>query len=422
MDVEGRGTELEASRHENQRFRALVAMAPVGMFETDADGRCVFVNERWCEIAGMTVEEALGEGWTGAIHPEDRDRVFAEWSRSASEQVPFNLEYRFRRPDGGETWVLGRASALRGTDGQTRGHVGTITDITERRRMDDVLCAQTRLADWAKQSAAELALTTAELGIFAALVASSSDAIAVARPDGEVRHANLAFRKLFEQDEGSSARTLFEVLGLDHHAASALRGVLANGERYQGMSLLTRRRGEVMRAAIDCYAIRDAGSSDAGIAVLVRDLTWQHRAEQERAELQAQVIAAQEAAIRELSTPLLPIAAHVIAIPLVGAMNRARAEQILDTLLEGIGRHQAEVAILDITGVRTVDTHVADVLLRSARAGRLLGTDVVLTGVSPAIAQTLIGLGVGFSGLRTLGTLASGIAYALARERRTRTR
>jgi PAS domain S-box-containing protein len=138
---------------------------------------------------------------------------------------------------------------------------------------------------------------------------------------------------------------------------------------------------------------------------------------EDRATLEAQVIISQESLIRELSTPLMPIADGVLAMPLVGSISAARAEQILETLLAGVSEAGARVAILDITGVPTVDTHAADGLIRAARATRLLGAEVVVTGIGPAVAQTLVELGVGLGEMITRSTLQAGIAYALGRAR-----
>lgn len=137
------------------------------------------------------------------------------------------------------------------------------------------------------------------------------------------------------------------------------------------------------------------------------------RAEDERLEMQAKVIAMQEATIRELESPMLPIADGVLVMPLVGEINEPRAQQIVENMLSGIARNRASVVILDITGVRAVDENVAAALLQSARAARLLGTRFVLTGVSPNIATTLVTLGADLTGIVTLGTLQSGIAWAI---------
>ena len=87
----------------------------------------------------------------------------------------------------------------------------------------------------------------------------------------------------------------------------------------------------------------------------------------------------------------------------------------METLLEGIGEQRASIAILDITGVRVVDTQVADALIRTAHAAQLLGARVILTGITPEVAQTLVQLGIDLSSVTTRSTLQSGIAFALAR-------
>ncbi len=83
-----------------QKFRTLSSHAPVGIFQTDAQGHCLFVNECWCELAGISAKEAEGEGWNNAIHPEDRQRVWQEWDACAREQREFACEYRFLTPGG----------------------------------------------------------------------------------------------------------------------------------------------------------------------------------------------------------------------------------------------------------------------------------------------------------------------------------
>ena len=117
------------------RFQALATLAPVGIFSTDINGQCEYVNPRWCEIAGLSQAQALGRGWLNAIHPEDRMRVAEEWQHSTRTGQPFRAEYRFLSPGGRLTWVLGQAIIER-RDGVAAGYVGTITDITERQHAE----------------------------------------------------------------------------------------------------------------------------------------------------------------------------------------------------------------------------------------------------------------------------------------------
>jgi rsbT co-antagonist protein RsbR len=160
--------------------------------------------------------------------------------------------------------------------------------------------------------------------------------------------------------------------------------------------------------------IFDAAGNLVGIEGICSDMTRFREQEQERLRMQQELIDAQETVLRELSTPLLPIADGVLAMPLVGTIDSNRAQMVMESLLEGVAYYQAEVAILDITGVKVIDTQVADALMRTAQAVRLLGASVVLTGIQPGIAQTLVHLGVDLSGIVTRSTLQSGIAYALS--------
>jgi rsbT co-antagonist protein RsbR len=122
------------------------------------------------------------------------------------------------------------------------------------------------------------------------------------------------------------------------------------------------------------------------------------------------------AAVQELSTPIVPVYSGVLVLPLVGRIDAARAQRITEALLEAIAREQADLVIIDVTGIATIDTSVANHLLQTARAANLLGSRVVLVGISAEVAQTLVVLGVDLGGLITLSDLQSGIEYALAQQ------
>lgn len=138
-DITGRVLAETSLERSERLFRTLAGTAPVGIFRTDPGGRCVYVNERWCEITGMTQREAAGEGWATALHPEDRERVSVEWNECAQQGRVFQSEYRFRRPDGRTTWVLGQSAPEQGPQGEIAGHVGTLTDISARKGMEEEL-------------------------------------------------------------------------------------------------------------------------------------------------------------------------------------------------------------------------------------------------------------------------------------------
>ncbi len=122
--------ELEISE---RRYASLAKAAPVGIFRTDLEGNCVYVNKRWCVIAGMTAEQAMGQGWLTGLYPDDRDIIAAEWQAVAQNHRSFRLEYRFGTPNGCITWVYGQAVAERDAEGNIIGYVGTVTDISDRK-------------------------------------------------------------------------------------------------------------------------------------------------------------------------------------------------------------------------------------------------------------------------------------------------
>lgn len=136
--TERRQTEARL-RESEQRYATLTAVAPVGIFRTDAEGNYVYVNERWCSITGLTSEQAMKKGWIKGLHPHDQDKMLNEWRCAAQENRPFRLEYRFQRLDGTVCWVFGQAVAERNAAHQITGHVGTITDISDLKRVQELI-------------------------------------------------------------------------------------------------------------------------------------------------------------------------------------------------------------------------------------------------------------------------------------------
>lgn len=157
------------------------------------------------------------------------------------------------------------------------------------------------------------------------------------------------------------------------------------------------------------YATDGQCSGMLGVSI---DMTPLKRAQAEAQRLQNEIIQMQAATLAELSSPLIPISDEIVVMPLIGAIDAQRVEQVLNTLLSGVAGTRARTAILDITGVPVVDTQVANTLVRAAQAVGLLGAQVVLTGIRPEVAQTLVGLGVNLGSVVTRSSLQSGIAYA----------
>jgi len=124
------------------------------------------------------------------------------------------------------------------------------------------------------------------------------------------------------------------------------------------------------------------------------------------------VIRQQQEAIRELSTPVLQVRERLLILPIIGVIDPQRARQLTEQLLHAIRANRAKVVVIDVTGVAAVDSHVANHLVQTVEASRLLGAMVIVTGLSPEIAQTLVTIGVDLSGMATVGDLQGGIEEA----------
>jgi rsbT co-antagonist protein RsbR len=124
------------------------------------------------------------------------------------------------------------------------------------------------------------------------------------------------------------------------------------------------------------------------------------------------VIRQQQEAIRELSTPVLQVRERLLILPIIGVIDAQRARQLTEQLLRGIRTNRAKVVVIDITGVAAMDATVANHLVQTVEASRLLGATVIVTGLSPEIAQTIVTIGVDLGKMNTVGDLQGGIEQA----------
>lgn len=141
--------QIERQLQESEeRFRTLAALAPVGIYLTDAAGVCQYANARWCEMAGMTLEETLGDGWLKSLHPDDWASFQSGWKQMVASEGHWAMEYRLQTTAGKVSWVYGLATPQRDALGQIIGYIGVGADITERKRADaerESLAAQNRI-------------------------------------------------------------------------------------------------------------------------------------------------------------------------------------------------------------------------------------------------------------------------------------
>jgi rsbT co-antagonist protein RsbR len=255
----------------------------------------------------------------------------------------------------------------------------------------------------------------------AAVIDNSTDFIGMSTLEGQAIYINKAGRELIglepEQDISQMLIPEFHLPeDMPFIEQQIMPTIMQQGNWRSEFRLKHLQTGEAIPIDYNLFIVNDEQTEEPiALAAVMRDLTAQKQAEQERATLQDQIIEAQRLALRELSSPLIPISERVVIMPLIGTIDTQRAQEIMETLLEGVANHHADIAIIDITGVKVVDTQVANGLIQAAQAARLLGAQVILTGIGPAMAQTLVHLGVDLSGMMTLSTLQHGIEYSLTR-------
>jgi len=122
-----------------QRYKTLATASPVGLFETDKEGTCMYVNDQTCRILQRSIAELIGSRWTDSLHPHDQEKVFSEWKQCIEYEEKFYRECRFKRPDGEIVWVIGQIAPSFDADDKLEGFVGTLTDITQLRRTEEQL-------------------------------------------------------------------------------------------------------------------------------------------------------------------------------------------------------------------------------------------------------------------------------------------
>lgn len=255
-------------------------------------------------------------------------------------------------------------------------------------------------------------------GTFQSLVENANDSIIMSSLDGVITYANQAAAQLLEVDDpGELVGRLFRdfVRGDDY---ALMRDELAprldQAQAWKGAyTVVTSKNGAIPVESSAIPLLSDAGAvlSVGGVLrdererlALIESLRQSNAQQQHTLEL-----------LRQVSTPLIPLVEGVLIMPIVGEIDERRAGQIMETLLQGVLRTAASTVLLDITGVPLVDTSVANALVMAARAVRLLGAEAILVGITPEVAQTLVGLGADLRELVTRGDLQSGITYALRR-------
>jgi rsbT co-antagonist protein RsbR len=363
------------------------------------DGYFKRLNPAWETALGYSLDELMDVPFISFVHPDDVALTVHETSRLISEGLgSVAFVNRYQAKDGSYRAISWSATV----DEQRELFYATAHDITSQRAAEEgmrmfqemvrgmpvgmLVC---QLEDPRDPSSLRVVDANLKAKEFTGL-----DAMAM---------VNQHIIDLFPSDQQHEL-----VARLARYAAVAQSGVACDLGEVHG-----RQRG----GSEIWYTIRAFALPNRRVCIVFDDVTERKRAADamQYSKLQEEVIRAQELILNELSTPLLTISDKVLVMPLIGAIDSGRAKLVIETLLNGVSQRRASAVILDITGVSVVDTQVANALLQAAQSLRLLGARVILTGIRPEVAQTLVGLGVDMSKIITRSSLQSGIAFALQR-------
>ena len=244
---------------------------------------------------------------------------------------------------------------------------------------------------------------------FQGLWEAAPDATLMISADGRIQLVNNQTEKLFGYSREELLGQLVEKLVPPRF--------LANHPSYR-QAYFKNPQSRPMGAGLELFAMSKSGreipveislsplqiDDERMVLCTIRDIT-------ERKQAMA-LIAQQSRSLLELSTPVIKLLEGILLLPLVGVVDTLRAQQIMENLLQAIVENESPVALLDITGVPIIDTQVAQHLMKTCAAAKMLGAEVILTGISPESAQTLVTLGIDLKSIRTLGSLQSGISEA----------
>ena len=380
---------------EDEDYAAFVGAWKGLLATADANGYFRHLTRDWERVLGWSEAELMAQPFVEFVHPEDRAATIAAATRLAEGDQVTHFVNRYGCKDGSYKWILWTSSVEGSTSTAGRLIHATAHDITEH------VETQQRL---------EAAL--AEVDNFRRMLEATSDHVGMADLDGHILYTNRAGLEMIgataEALEGTHISKLHPPAYAERVGRAGIPHAIEQGA-WRGEGELLRADGSTIPISQVIVPIRDASGAVSATGTFIRDIS---EAKALEAELRAQTERL-TATLAAMSTPLIPITREVVVMPLIGQIDADRAEQVITAALDGVERSGARVVILDITGLAAVDTQVAAALVQAAQALRLLGARTILTGIQPAVAQTLVGLGLDLEGVATHGTLQKAIAAAL---------
>jgi len=387
-------TQQETNGVDGDYRLMLDSLFETALVKLDRDGNVRFWSKGAELMTGYRGEEILGRPVTVLYPDEDRKRGLAEQELSAAaSQGRAEVQGWRVAKDGRRFWASVLVLPTRDASGVVSGCVQITRDVTEQRRQ-------------------ELELRKASL-----MVDSVTDyEVIMLDPNGIVRSWNRGaeLMKGYKADEviGKHVSVFYTAEDAQSGLAARELETAARTGRFELEGWRVKKGGAKFWANVVLSTIKDESGQLMGFVKVARDLT--ERNDRDR------LLQRQRDEILELSTPVIQIWDKILALPIIGTLDSLRAARLTESLLQRISEEEAEFVILDISGVPTIDTQVAQHLLKTVHGARLMGAESIISGVRPETAQAMVHLGIEIGTLRSRATLRDALQLAL-RLRRDRT-
>ncbi|MDT8447833.1 MAG: CHASE domain-containing protein [bacterium] len=298
----------EVLQSSQAHYQALVATVPVGVFETDPQGECIFVNERWQQITGINSAQAKGQGYLRPVHPEDLEALKTAGTRAREQSRPLDIEFRVVTPLGRVAWVLGQVQPVYNAQGEVHRFIGTITDLSDRKEIEDEL----RAASLYTRSLVDAMLDP--------LFALSSQAT--------INDANEAAQRLTGFSKQDLIGSEFSQYFTEAEAARKAfgKGMFEGGLRDFPLQLKHTDKGPPTPVLLSLRLLRDEQNSVVGALAVARDITALQRIEQD-------LIAASEVAqsANQAKSQFLANMSHEIRTPMNAIMGMTELALEMET-------------------------------------------------------------------------------------------
>jgi methyl-accepting chemotaxis protein len=356
------------------------------IIEFELDGTVITANRKFLDTFGYELEEVAGKPHRIFCEPDYADSPeYAEFWRALAAGDLMEAEFKRLGKGGKEIWLQASYNPVLGTDGQPVKIVKFATDVTE---------AKLRNAEYEGKLAA----------------IDRVQAVIEFELDGTIITANENFLDIFgyslDEVVGQHHEMFCEPVYAESQAYAEFWEWLGRGEFDSGEFKRIGRDGAEVWLQASYNPIFDAEGRPFKVVKFASDITDE--------------VQGRSRALLEMSTPATNIWSGVLFLPIVGIVDSRRSQDIMDKALSKIAETRAHTLMLDISGVGVVDTAVANHLIRVAKAAVLMGCQTIISGISPAIAQTIGDLGIDLGSIRTTSTIQAALREAIARSRDSR--